>query len=1241
MVVTRSKKDLGNCGTGGLTEGVVLGRCHTEQQGVPGRHQATVCRVEVVPLNIEIAQEAIERLEHPQEEDNVNIINNRKRRKLKEKYQWSTEKNLRLIEIEEEERGKGRGFMDRLKKRWDKEFPGESFLTAQNLRDKANRVKKSENLMELRRVRQRDDVEIRNVERREGLGEVFDNHADINEEDNVLLEEEVPQERQVEGVIFIEQGPLSEEETNLESYFEEEIKRLPGINEITENARERLGKVEMDDNLNKMANRILKRYLKGKETLIVVLDSVYAMGKAIMRKLGIKGTNGYFRREKVNRRERKKQDRIKELRQWIARISNEINRRKANKNATFKERKLIAEMEKLCEVESLKNEDLLRKKEEMLDEMRYQQACLRKMKERGRKIRENKMFQRNEGQFYRNLQEMGNKEGEIPSVEEFTEFWGGLWEDGTKTPHKPWMRDVQYELQSKVTDIVDFQIGLAELQRQIRKRKNWTAPGIDGIQNYWWKKLHVTWPVLVKVFGELTHNPNDIPEWFPVGRTVLLPKSNKVDTVSNYRPITCLNTVYKVYTGLIASFMKDHSIRNDLWDDGQLGAMDGVLGTVDQLLVDECIMQQVRESKRNLAVAYYDYKKAYDMVHHDWMIRVYRWMGVPDNVCRVLERLMKLWRTKLEVFVDGQKQTSRWIEILKGFLQGDSYSPVGFCLSEVPIAILIKKSKGYLMGRNDGVEVRRTHSLFIDDLKIYAKSHEELEVMNEIIVLASSDTGALYGVNKCAEVVFKRGKMVKGEGLEVLEERMQALDPETNDFYKFLGCEQASGIDVKKVLKRVTGELNRRLDRVLKTKLSEKNIIKAINSHVLPVVGYIMNVCKISETDLEELDMAVKRKLRNKNFHGRLCSDERLYMDRMVGGRGLKSIKEMYIETKTRIVCYLSLSENFWMNQVWLFWKDKEHWNIKTEVEKAWNEIGERLTLGDDEIRLNGERLEGTWKVVSKKLKRRWKDKKAECRKKELVKKKMQGKGYKNLDKSSHLWLTCNIEPQKVASIIEMQERMIETKAWKRARGIEVDTDMCRLCSKFKESVDHLLAGCEKIAGNEYVKRHNNALMVMAVEWGKEKGLIEEKEKWYELSWKKGTMVENDKAKIVWDFEFKTRKKTRARRPDLILEDKVARKIFIVDMACPMEENIEDKRREKLTKYQQISFETRERRKGYEVRIVPLIIGCLGGGGDRVLKELTTLVNGKSRQILAEMTKVVLWEGESIVRKVLGGLIQE
>ena len=46
------------------------------------------------------------------------------------------------------------------------------------------------------------------------------------------------------------------------------------------------------------------------------------------------------------------------------------------------------------------------------------------------------------------------------------------------------------------------------------------------------------------------------------------------------------------------------------------------------------------------------------------------------------------------------------------------------------------------------------------------------------------DTGACYGVKKCAEVIFKNGKMVKGEVLAVLEERMEALDPKLNEVYK-------------------------------------------------------------------------------------------------------------------------------------------------------------------------------------------------------------------------------------------------------------------------------------------------------------------------------------------------------------------------------------------------------------------------------------------------------------------------
>ena len=82
--------------------------------------------------------------------------------------------------------------------------------------------------------------------------------------------------------------------------------------------------------------------------------------------------------------------------------------------------------------------------------------------------------------------------------------------------------------------------------------------------------------------------------------------------------------------------MKYHAEKNNIWDRSQMGTCSGVLGTVDQLLVNNCIMDEVRNHKRNLAVAYYDYQKAYDKVHHDWMTKVYRWMGFPQGVVQVI-----------------------------------------------------------------------------------------------------------------------------------------------------------------------------------------------------------------------------------------------------------------------------------------------------------------------------------------------------------------------------------------------------------------------------------------------------------------------------------------------------------------------------------------------------------------------------------------------------------------------------
>ena len=82
-----------------------------------------------------------------------------------------------------------------------------------------------------------------------------------------------------------------------------------------------------------------------------------------------------------------------------------------------------------------------------------------------------------------------------------------------------------------------------------------------------------------------------------------------------------------------------------------------------------------------------------------------------------------------------------------------------------------------------------------------------MEAANEIIVRASDNTGAVYGVKKCAEILFKRGEMIKGEGLMVLDKKAEALDPKNEEFYQFLRIEQGMQIDNGRVMVTIRKEM--------------------------------------------------------------------------------------------------------------------------------------------------------------------------------------------------------------------------------------------------------------------------------------------------------------------------------------------------------------------------------------------------------------------------------------------------
>ena len=83
--------------------------------------------------------------------------------------------------------------------------------------------------------------------------------------------------------------------------------------------------------------------------------------------------------------------------------------------------------------------------------------------------------------------------------------------------------------------------------------------------------------------------------------------------------------------------------------------------------------------------------------------------------------------------------------------------------------------------------------------------------------------------------------------------------------------------------------IRKRIDHLTSLNLNDKNLMKAINFRVIPVVGYAMSVCNLGKDELDEMDKIVKSVLRREGFHGRQSSDERLHSKRKEGGRGLKS----------------------------------------------------------------------------------------------------------------------------------------------------------------------------------------------------------------------------------------------------------------------------------------------------------------------------------------------------------------
>ena len=237
----------------------------------------------------------------------------------------------------------------------------------------------------------------------------------------------------------------------------------------------------------------------------------------------------------------------------------------------------------------------------------------------------------------------GNKD-ETPIVldaERSKAFWSLIWsESKVYNGQADWLNDIEENL-GTIRKQETLTVTEAMVEKEIKKIPNWKAPGPDGVHDYWFKSIKAVRSVFAPLLNETLQSGN-VPECLPSGKTVLIVKDkDKVNKVTNFRPFTCLPMMWKLLTGVISEEMYKYLDEEKLLPNEQRGCRRQKRGTKDQLLIDKIVIRNCRRRLTNLAMRWINYKKAYDMIPHSWILKCLKMFGIVSNITALMEKAME------------------------------------------------------------------------------------------------------------------------------------------------------------------------------------------------------------------------------------------------------------------------------------------------------------------------------------------------------------------------------------------------------------------------------------------------------------------------------------------------------------------------------------------------------------------------------------------------------------------------
>lgn len=293
------------------------------------------------------------------------------------------------------------------------------------------------------------------------------------------------------------------------------------------------------------------------------------------------------------------------------------------------------------------------------------------------------------------------------------------------------------------------EILLSETIAAIKSQKNDKAPGPDQISNEMLKAaMPVIAPRLTEIFNEIIETEIIPEDWTKSTITLIYKKGDKSD-IGNYRPISIMSNIYKVFSKILLSRI------SKILDENQPKEQAGFrskFSTIDHIYTVKQILEKFKEYNCVYYLGFIDYNKAFDSLEHDAIWRSLRLQGVHGKIINILKSIY----SKTYACVKLDKKSEEF-PVERGVRQGDPISPKLF-------SAVLEMVFRNLEWENEGLNIngeKLNHLRFADDLVLFSDCPKKLENMIQRLSDESAKVGLTMNTNKTKIMTNSEEKEIK------------------------------------------------------------------------------------------------------------------------------------------------------------------------------------------------------------------------------------------------------------------------------------------------------------------------------------------------------------------------------------------------------------------------------------------------------------------------------------------------